>query len=62
MVYRFVRVKNLLDEYVARYPTARHSLWLDNLGAAIDASQMEVVSVGYDNTGDPMTLLLKDAN
>jgi hypothetical protein len=33
---------------------------MDNLSAAIDASHMVVASVGYDNTGDPMTLLLKD--
>jgi hypothetical protein len=59
MRYEFVRVKDFIDAYRNKHPEARHWLWLDILNEAIAESGAQVVSVGYDSTGDPMTLLLR---
>ena len=62
MPYQFVRTKEFVAQYQEDNPGKDGILWIDLLSEALNASEAEVVSVGYDGIAEPMTLLLKVAD
>jgi len=59
MPYHFVRSKEFVEQYKGNNPGRDSMLWIDILSEAVNASEAEVVSVGYDGIGEPVTMLLK---
>lgn len=59
MAYQFVRSRDLIEKYRKDNPEVESMLWLDILNEAINSIGVEVISVGYDAIGEPMTLLLR---
>lgn len=60
MSYRFVRSKKFIAEYLQSNPGKGGMLWIDLLAEAVNASGADVISVGYDAIGEPMTILLQE--
>ncbi|MFF1819152.1 hypothetical protein ACFVWG_17765 [Kribbella sp. NPDC058245] len=59
MPYYFVRSREFIEQYTNNNPGKEKMLWIDLLTEAVNESGAEVVSVGYDSIGEPMTMLLK---
>ncbi|MEU4291046.1 hypothetical protein AB0E63_22715 [Kribbella sp. NPDC026596] len=60
MPYKFIRTSELTDQFQENHPGNSSRLWLDILNDAVNqvvSNGGQVVSVGYDPMGEPMTIL-----
>jgi hypothetical protein len=58
--YQFVRTNELTDQFQENNPGNSNRLWLDILNDALNqavSNGAKVVSVGYDQMGEPMSIL-----
>jgi hypothetical protein len=60
MAYQFVRTKEFVAQYQENNTVEPDTLWLDILNDAVNQAVSvggKVVSIGYDQLGEPMTIL-----